>query len=151
LDSSTLERLRDKAKHFIRELRKWNLAPLGAVLVGALLFGGAFAFLLTARDDQPDMQRMVRAYYTTRGGGAPPEKARLIDVSGCVPLDAEERGHTIYKCTVTFENEGLAACFTFDHGRVAVGSVELGDQNGEFRLGCEYVGWDSSSKSLDIL
>ena len=94
---------------------------------------------------------MVRAYYATRGGGAPPAKARLIDVSGCVPLDAEDRGHTIYKCTVSFENEAFLACFTFDHGRVAAGSVELGDPKGSVSLGCPYVGWDSSSKSLDIL
>jgi len=97
------------------------------------------------------MQTMVRAYYATRGGGAPPEKARLIAVSGCIPLDVENEGHTIYKCTVTFDNEGYAACFTFDHGRVAAGSVELGDQQGGVTLGCQFIGWNSSSKSLDIL
>jgi hypothetical protein len=151
LDSSTLERLSNKARHFIRELRKWNLAPLGAVLVGALLFAGAFGFVLTARDDQPDMKRMVRAYYETRGGGAPSDKAMLIDVSGCVPLDAENAGHTIYRCTVSFDNEAFAACFTFEHGRVAAGSVELGDQDASgLRLGCQYVAWNSNSKSLDI-
>ena len=148
---ATFERLRDKAERFIRELRKWNLAPLGAVLVGSLLFAGAFGFVLTARDNQPDMQRMVRAYYATRGGGARPDEARLIDVSRCVPLDVENQGHTIYRCMVSFENEGFAACFTFDHGLVAAGSVELGDPNLAERTGCQFVGWDSSSKSLDTL
>jgi hypothetical protein len=96
------------------------------------------------------MQKMVRAYYATRGGGAPPAKARLISVTGCVPLDVEDRGHTIYRCTVGFDNEAFGACFTFDHGRVAAGSVELGDDQG-IRLGCSYVGWDSDSNSLAML
>jgi len=97
------------------------------------------------------MQRMVRAYYATRGGGAPPAKARLISVSGCTPLDIENQGRTIYRCTVGFDNEGFVACFTFDHGRVAAGSVELGDQQGTVGLGCDYVGWDGDSNSLAIL
>jgi hypothetical protein len=116
-----------------------------------LLLAGAIGFVLTARDNQPDMQRMVRTYFATRGGGAPPAKARLIDVSGCVPLDAENRGHTIYRCSLGFENQGFVACFTFAHGRVAAGSVELGDHTGYVSLGCNYVGWDSDAKSLVAL
>jgi hypothetical protein len=139
-------RLPEPAKRWIRELRKWNLAPLGAVLVVIILAAGAFAFVTTAGDKPTDYEGMIRAYFATKPGGRmPADQVRLITVTSCVPLDREARGgRTTYRCSLSFEDQGFVACFAFDQRRVAVGSVELGSPD----LGCDRVGWDAKERSL---
>ncbi len=58
----------------IRELRKWNLAPLGAVLAVVLIGAGVIAMLATG--GEPSDQSLVRKYFASPAGGrAPAEQA----------------------------------------------------------------------------
>ena len=143
MDFGTLERPAYTAKRLIRELRKWNLAPLGAVLVVVILCAGAFAFVVTAHDNPTDFEGMIRSYFATKPGSrVPPDRIRMIEVPRCIPYAYS--GKTIYKCSISFEDQGFVECFTFDHDRVTSSFADR-------KLGCDLVGWDPSSKSLVVL
>lgn len=141
----------DTPKRLIRELRKWNLAPLGAVLVVVLLMAAAFGFVATARDEKPDRQKMIRTYFATKPGNRMPhDQLRLVFVSRCDPpngWDFEYRGRPIYVCSLSFKEQAFRACFTFDQHGVVAGSVELAKPGS----GCDPVSWDERAKSLVVL
>lgn len=142
-------RLLDSAKRLIRELRKWDLAPLGAVLVAVLLMAGAFGFVVTARDKKPDRQKMIRTYFATKPGNRMPhDQLRLVFVSRCDPTnDWQYQGRPIYLCSLSFRDKAFTACFTFDQHGVVAGSVELAKPGSV----CYLVAWDENAKSLVIL
>ena len=113
MDFGTLERPAYTAKRLIRELRKWNLAPLGAVLVVVILCAGAFAFVVTAHDNPTDFEGMIRSYFATKPGSrVPPDRIRMIEVPRCIPYAYS--GKTIYKCSISFEDH--RSSFSNDHG-----------------------------------
>ena len=81
LDSSTLVRLLETAKRLIRELRKRDLAPLGAVLVATILGAGAFAFIVTAKHKPPRsrFEATIRTYFETKPGPQVPHVSGPAD------------------------------------------------------------------------
>jgi len=155
LDSSTLVRLLETAKRLIRELRKWNLAPLGAVLVAAILGAGAFAFVVTAQHKPPHsrFEATIRTYFETKPSlRVPHDQVRLIHVPSCARFETGYLSpgvrptQPIYKCSISFEDQRFVACFAIIQGRIATGSAQLKAPE----LGCDLVGWNARSSSLVV-
>jgi hypothetical protein len=173
LDSFTLVRLLETAKRLIRELRNWDIAPLGAVLVATVLGAGAFAFIVTAEHKPPHsrFEATIRTYFETkRGPRVPHDQVRLIHVRSCTRFPYPDvilgvlQTQPIYKCSISFEDQRFAACFAINQGRVdpddrpapgrlddqpravVAGSAELKAPE----LGCPLVGWNARSRSLVV-
>jgi hypothetical protein len=109
---------------WLGELRKWNLAPLGAVLVVVVL--GAGFLTMVATGGEPDPEELIRKYFASpAGGGASPEQARRISVSNCVGTGRTAYGEVEYRCTVVFGDKSYTACFAWNSKRVVAGSREL--------------------------
>ncbi len=148
-------RLLKTANHLIRELRRWDLAPLGAVLVAAILCAGAVAFVVTAQHN-PSHSRFeatIRTYFETKTGAqVPHEQAQLIHVRSCTRFPYRDvilgvlQTQAIYKCSISFEHRGFVACFAFDQGHIVAGRAQLNRPE----LGCPMVGWNASSRSLVV-
>ena len=147
-------RLLETANRLIRELRKWDLAPLGAVLVATILGAGALAFIVTAQHKPPHsrFEATIRTYFETKTSSrVPHDQIRRIHVRSCTrfPTDGSQNvlaTQAIYKCSISLEDQRLVACFTFDQGRLVAGSEQLNAPE----LGCTLVGWNARSRSLVV-
>jgi hypothetical protein len=128
----------------LRELRKWTLAPLGAVLAVVLLAAGVVTMLATG--GEPGPEALIRKYFSSAaGGGATPEQARRIDVPNCQLTNRIVRNEFVNECTVIWGGRRYTGCFAFDDDRVVLGSRELGGTSG-----CPRLVWDSTAESLVI-
>jgi hypothetical protein len=128
----------------LSELRKWTLAPLGAVLVVFLVGAGAVATLATG--GEPSSETLVRKYFSSRaGGGATSEQARRIEVPECRLTTRIVRNEFVSECTVIWSSRRYRGCFVFNDDRVVIGSRELGGTPG-----CPRLLWDSPAESLVI-
>lgn len=129
----------------LEELRKWNLAPLGAVLVVVLLGAGAVAFIATGGG--PSVEKQIQRYFSsTAGGGARAEQARLIEVNGCHPTYNKVRDEFVDECSLVFRGEGYTGCFLWnDEGdHIVLGSRQLAS----LVPGCDRLFWDASAGML---
>jgi hypothetical protein len=123
-----------------RALRKWDLAPLGAVLVVVLLAAGLYATI--ALGGHKSDEEKVRAYFmSSEGGSATKDEARRIEVSTCLPTGAEVRNSIVISCAVTFGSLTFRGCYVW-HGDklIAGGSKPIGN--------CMPILWDERSHSL---
>jgi hypothetical protein len=130
----------EAASSRLRELRKWDLAPLGAVLVVVLLATGAYVTLISsAEKSYPDK---VRAYFmSNEGGSATKSEARRIDVSICQPTGEAVRNELVISCAVSFRNRTFTGCYVWEGNKlIAGGSQPL--------AGCEPILWDRRTHSL---
>jgi hypothetical protein len=128
----------------LRELRKWDLAPLGGVLVVVVL--AALVILALAAGRGPGRPALVRSYFASEaGGGAPREQADLMQVDACQPT-GEFVEEVVFVCTVTFRKRIYHPCFAFAGDRVVFGSRELADQLST----CERVVWSRSLANLIV-
>jgi len=128
----------------LREFRKWDLAPLGAVLVVVVL--AALVILALASGRGPGKPALVRGYFASQaGGGAPREQADLMQVDGCQPT-GDYVEEVVFVCTVTFRGRIYHPCFAFAGDRVVAGSRELADRLGA----CERVVWSRSLANLIV-
>jgi hypothetical protein len=136
--------LLEAASKRLRELRKWTLAPLGAVLFVFLIGGGVVAMLATG--GEPSSEAMIRKYFSSRaGGGATSEQARGIEVPNCRQTTRIVRNEFVNECTVIWGDRRYRGCFAFNDDRVVLGSRELGGTSG-----CPRLLWDSTAESLVI-
>jgi hypothetical protein len=129
----------------LKELRKWNLAPLGAVLVVVLLAAGAVAFIATGGG--PSAEEQIQKYFSsTAGGAAPSEQARLIEVDECHTTYRKVRDEFVDECSLVFRGEGYTGCFlwTDDGDRIVLGSRQLAS----LAPGCDRLFWDASAGML---
>ena len=96
--------------------------------------------------------RTGRGRETKTGPRVPHEQARLIHVRSCTRFPYRDvilgvlQTHAIYKCSISFEQQGFVACFAFDQGRIVAGSAQLNRPE----LGCPLVGWNARSRSLVV-
>ena len=128
----------------LRELRKWDLAPLGAVLVVALLAGGFYLFIATGGG--LTYQERVRAYFMSReGGGATSAQSRLIIVPDCRPTREVMQDQPVYSCVVVFGDQSYTACFAWDGDRLVAGSRKLAPLA---RGLCNDIFWDRKTRSI---
>ena len=137
--------MRQALSLWLRELRKWDLAPLGAVLVVIAL--AAVVVLALAFGRSPGSTALVRGYFASAsGGGAPREQADLMQVSECQPTGEFVDDDVVFVCTVTFRKRIYQPCFAFEGDRVIAGSRELAD----VVSGCERVVWSPVVKNLVV-
>ena len=100
----------------LRGLRKWTLAPLGAVLF-VFLFGGGVV---------TSSETLIRKYFSSRaGGGATAEQARSIEVANCRQTTRIVRDEFVTECTVIWGDRRYRGCFTFNDDRVVLGRRQL--------------------------
>ena len=127
----------------LKELRRWNLAPLGAVLVVVLFGAGAVAFIATGGGLSAEKQ--IQNYFSSSAGGrAPAEQARRIEVSDCRRLDRVVRNEFVYECSVVFAGRGYTGCFALGEDRVVLGSRQLAS----LVPGCDRLFWDQGADML---
>ena len=124
----------------MRALRKWDLAPLGAVLVVVLLAAGFWA-TLTLGGAKSDQEK-VRAYFmSSEGGSATEEEARRLEVSTCQPTGQTVRNSLVISCAVSFGNQIFTGCYVWDGDKlIAGGSQPIGT--------CMPIMWDKRTQSL---
>ncbi len=129
----------------LRELRKWDLAPLGAILAVVAL--AALVILAIAAGRGPGRTALVRDYFaSSAGGSAPREQANLMQVSECQPTgDFVEE--VVFVCSVTFRSRTYQPCFAFAGDRITAGSRELADAAPSR---CERVVWSDVVKNLVV-
>jgi hypothetical protein len=132
--------LAETASGRLRELRKWDLAPLGAVLVVVVLAGGFLATITLGGDKSyPDK---VRAYFrSSEGGQATKDEARRIEVSTCQPTGEAVRNALVISCAVSFGSRTFTGCYAWDGDElVAGGNQPVGN--------CLPILWDERTHSL---
>jgi hypothetical protein len=136
--------LRETISRQLQELRKWDLAPLGAVLVVVIL--AVLVILAIAAGRGPGRTALVRDYFaSTAGGGAPRDQANLMQVSECQPTGDFVEEEVVFVCSVTFRNKTYQSCFAFAGDSIAAGSQELATA---VPARCERVVWSSTVKDL---
>jgi hypothetical protein len=131
----------------LKELRKWNLAPLGAVLAVVLLGAGAVAFIATGGG--PSAEEQIQKYFSsTAGGGAPSEQARLIEVGECHPTHKKVRDEFVDECNLVFHGQGYTGCFLWndDGDGIVLGSRQLASLAPD----CDRLFWDKTSQTLVV-
>ena len=131
----------------LAELRKWTLAPLGAVLAIALLAGGVVWMLATGGG--PSAEEQVQKYFSSAaGGGAPSEQARLIEVEECHPTYRKVRDEFFDECSVIFGGQGFSGCFLWneDGDEIVLGSRQLATLDPD----CDRLFWDASANGLAV-
>jgi hypothetical protein len=140
LDWRTLVSLAETVSGRLTELRKWDLAPLGAILVVVLLAAGLYASVTLGGDKSKEAK--VRAYFmSSEGGHATKEEARRIEVSTCQPTGDQVRGQLVISCAVSFGSRTFTACYAWDGDRlIAGGSQPVAT--------CLPVLWDERTHSL---
>jgi hypothetical protein len=123
------------------ELRKWDLAPLGAVLVVVLLAAGIYLTLATG--GEKPYEEKVRAFFESSAGGkATHEQARLISVSDCRPRGDTIRNALLIWCSVSAGDQAaFVGCFAWDGDHLVGGGVEP-------ISGCDALTWDRRTRSL---
>jgi hypothetical protein len=137
--------LLETGSRWIRELRKWNLAPLGAVLVVVLLSAGVITMLATGGEQRDES--LVRKYFASAaGGGAPAEQARRIEVNDCRRLDRIVRNEFVYECSIVFAGRDYSGCFALSDNRVVLGSRQLASLVPD----CDRLFWDKTSQTLVV-
>jgi hypothetical protein len=130
-----------------QELRRWTLAPLGAVLAVVLLTGGVVWVL--AAGGPPSAEKQVQKYFSSPAGGrAPSEQARHIEVDECHPVHKKVRGEFLDECSVVFRGQGYTGCFLWndDGDEIVLGSRQLAT----LAPGCERLFWDASVEGLVV-
>jgi len=133
-----------RAQLLLRELRKWDLAPLGAVLVVCVL--GALAFVFIATGGSPGNEALVRNYFASpRGGGAPRAEVKLIRLGACQPTNNSVEDNIVFMCPVTYRGKTYQPCFAWSGHRIVAGSRELG---GEY--GCDRLVWSRGVGTLVV-
>lgn len=129
----------------LRDLRKWTLAPLGAVLFVFLLGAGVVAML--AAGGEPSSESLIRKYFSSQaGGGATPEQARQIEVPACRHTTRIVRNEFVSECTVIWGGRRYRGCFAFSGSRIVLGSRELAS----LVTDCERLVWDPGTNSLVV-
>ena len=133
----------ETGSRWIRDLRTWNLAPLGAVLALVLIGAGVITMLATGGERSDES--MIRKYFSSAAGGrAPAEQAKRIEVNDCKRLNRIVRSEFVYECSVVLAGRGYTGCFALGEGRVVVGSRQLAS----LVPGCDRLFWDASAEML---
>jgi hypothetical protein len=113
------------------------------------------AFVVTAQHKPPHsrFEGTIRTYFETKPGlRVPHDQVRLIHVAFCTRFDPGYvspgvlRTQPIYKCAISFEDQGFVACFTIIQGRVVARRAQIKAPE----LGCSLVGWNARSRSLVV-
>jgi hypothetical protein len=140
LDSPTRVSVPEAVSSRLRELRKWDLAPLGAVLVVIVLTAGFFAILIAGHEKS--YQDKVRAYFmSSEGGSATKAEARRIEVSTCQPTGDAVRNSMVISCAVSVGSQTFTGCYVWDGDKlIAGGSEPVGN--------CMPIVWDERTHSL---
>ena len=113
MDSAAIVSLRRR----LRELRKWDLGPIGAVLIVALFVVVGYA-VLVAGGRGNDREDQIRSYYvSSRGGGAPSERAKLIHVRDCNRVGPPGE-YFVVKCALEYGGQTFSSCFEFENDRL---------------------------------
>jgi hypothetical protein len=100
-----------------RELRKWDLGPIGAVLLVALLVVVGYAVLVGGAQGD-GQEKQIRSYYVSSpGGGAPPELAKLINVRDCDRVGPPGE-YFVVKCELEYGGQTFSSCFEFENDRL---------------------------------
>jgi hypothetical protein len=137
-------RLRQALLRGLRELRKWDLAPLGAVLV--VCAGAALLFIVIATGGGPGNAALVRGYFASHAGGsAPRDQAKRISVGDCQATRDSVDDNVVWTCPVTFRGQTYHPCFAWAGGTVIKGSRELGNDHG-----CDRVVWSRAVGALVV-
>jgi hypothetical protein len=127
----------------LRELRKWTLAPLGAVLF--VFLSGALVVGMIASGGGPSSETLIRKYFTSRaGGGATPEQVRRIQVRDCRQTNRVVRKEFVTECTVIWSGRRYGGCFALSRDRVVLGSRQLASLDS----GCDRLFWDQGAGML---
>jgi hypothetical protein len=106
-----------------RRLREYDLTPIGAVIVVALLGAGVVVLIFVSGGSGGD-EAAVRAYY--RDAGAPADLVERIEVAECALHNADRSGRPVYRCAIAIDAESHAPCFVFDEeDRIVAGGREL--------------------------
>lgn len=124
----------------LTELRKWDLAPLGAVLIVALLAAGLYAMVTLGGGKSKEAK--VRAYFmSSKGGHATKAEARRIEVSTCLPTGDEVRSQLVISCAVSFGSRTFTGCYVWDGDKLIAGGSQT-------VVNCLPVLWDERTHSL---
>jgi hypothetical protein len=124
----------------LRELRKWDLAPLGAVLVVVILAGGLYASITLGGDKS--YADKVRAYFmSSEGGHATKDEARRIEISTCQPTGDAVRNQLVISCAVSFRNQTFTGCYVWEGDELIAGGSHPVS-------GCMPILWDERTQSL---
>jgi hypothetical protein len=138
-------RLRQALLRGLRELRKWDLAPLGAVLIVLALGVSVFVFIATGGSSDNE-EALVRSYFASpSGGGAPRDEVELMRVGDCQPTDNSVEGNVVLMCPVSYRGKRYEPCFAWSGDRVVAGSRDLGDL-----VGCDRIVWSRGVKTLVV-
>ena len=123
-----------------RELRKWDLAPIGAVLVVVLLAAGLF-LALTSSGGRSNQDKVRAFFMSSEGGSATNADARRIEVSTCQPTGETVRSALVISCAVSHGAQTFRACYVWQGDKlIAGGNRPIGN--------CLPVLWDRRSRSL---
>jgi hypothetical protein len=124
------------------KLRKWDLTPIGAVLVVILLGGLTYLWFVTA--GPPSTETLVRRYYASpRGGGVPKDVVRRINVTTCQATGQSVGDNLIFTCALTLDGETVQGCFALSEDKVVAGSAELGEE-----VGCTRLVWGPRTRKF---
>ena len=140
MDSSTRVSLPEAVSNAFRALRKYDLAPLGAIVVVVILAAGIYVALTT--NGEKSYPQKVRAYFmSSDGGSATKADARRIEVSTCQPTGDAVRNELLISCAVSVGNQSYTGCYAWDGDKLVAGGNHA-------IAGCDPVLWDRRKHSL---